>query len=99
MYNRHKQELDEIFDDIAKDSWIPSRYQWYEKWEKSNKFFLNLEKKPGIQGQIWNLIVNNKEISESTQRLNYFIKPCLKECREIFCWVHSISRYSLVTYT
>ena len=50
LHNRHKQELDEIFDNIAEGIRIRSRCQWYEKGEKSNKFFLNLEKKCGVQG-------------------------------------------------
>ena len=45
LYNRHKQELDEVFNDIAEGIWIRSRCQWYEKGEKSIKFLLNFEKK------------------------------------------------------
>ena len=64
MYSRHKQELDEIFDDIAEGSQIQSRCQWYKKGKKSNKFFLNFEKKDGTQGQIQKLTVNVKELSD-----------------------------------
>ena len=58
-----------------------------KKGEKSNKFFLNLEKRGGIQDQIRKLVGNGENISaenESEQRLNYVIKPCLKKCGEIF---------------
>ena len=43
LFNRHKQEQDEICDDIAEGIRIRSRCQWYEKGEKSNKFFLILK--------------------------------------------------------
>ena len=34
---------------------------WYEEGEKSSKFFLNLEKRSGVQNHIRKLIVNNQE--------------------------------------
>ena len=37
---------------------------WYEEGEKSLKFFLNLEKRRGIQGEIRKLIVNSYEITD-----------------------------------
>ena len=43
LFNRHKQERDEICDDIAEGIRIRNRFQWYEKGEKSNKFFLILK--------------------------------------------------------
>ena len=45
LYNRHKQELVEIFDDIPEGTRIRIGCQWYQKGKKSNKLFLNLEKK------------------------------------------------------
>ena len=78
MYNRHQQELDKIFDDITGGIRIQSRCQCYEKGKKSNKFFLNLEKKRGIQGQIQKLIVNKKEISDEI-RINVEIKLLSKK--------------------
>ena len=44
LHNRHKQELDEMYDDIAEGIRIHSRCQWYKKGEKLKKFFPNLEK-------------------------------------------------------
>ena len=41
-----------------------------KKVEKSSKFFLNLEKRGGIQGQIRKLIVNNQEISHQNKIQN-----------------------------
>ena len=43
---------------------------WYEKGEKLSKFFLNLEKRRGIQGQIRKLIVNNQEITHQNKIQN-----------------------------
>ena len=44
MYNRFKQSLDEIVDEIGEGYRIWSWYQWCEKGKKSNKFFLDLKK-------------------------------------------------------
>ena len=38
-----KMEYDSIYEQIAKGAIIRSKATWYEKGEKSNKFFLNLE--------------------------------------------------------
>ena len=41
-----------------------SKCLWYEEGEKSSKYFLNLEKRRGIQGEIKKRIANNQENSE-----------------------------------
>ena len=46
----------------AEGTRIKSKCLWYERGEKSSKFFLNLEKRRDIQSQIRKLIVNNQEI-------------------------------------
>ena len=38
-----KMKYDSHFDNIAKGAIIRSRENWYEKGEKSNKYFLGLE--------------------------------------------------------
>ena len=38
-----KSEYDSIYDDLAQGSIVRSKATWYEKGEKSNKYFLNLE--------------------------------------------------------
>ena len=43
-YNVCKENLNVIYDEIANGIKIRSRCNWYELGEKSNKFFLNLEK-------------------------------------------------------
>ena len=44
QYKLLKCELDEIYDETAEGVKARSRCQEYEEEEKSNKFFLNLEK-------------------------------------------------------
>ena len=42
----------------------------YKEGENSSKFFLNLEKRKGIQDQIRKLIVNNQEITDQNNVQN-----------------------------
>ena len=60
LHNRHKREVDEIFDDIPEGIRVRSRCQWYGKRKKSNKFFPKRE----IQGKVRKIIVNEKEICD-----------------------------------
>ena len=72
------------------------------KGEKSNNFFLNLEKKRGIQGQIRKIIVNKKEISDEKRinvEIELFHKNLFTKCREISCSAHNIFKHTSVTYT
>ena len=61
-YNIYQEELDSIYDHITERIKIRSRCEWYERGEKSTKFFLNLEEKRGNQNQIRKLIFDKKEI-------------------------------------
>ena len=54
----------------AEDTRTRSKCLWYEEGEKSPKFFLNLEKRRGNQGQIRKLIVNNQEITHQNKIQN-----------------------------
>ena len=56
QYGLLKCELDEIYDKIAEGVRVRSRYQQYEEGEKSNKFFLNLEKVRKSRGKSVNLL-------------------------------------------
>ena len=62
-YRNIKDKIEEIYEKKAEGARIRSKRLWHEEGEKSSKFFLNLEKRSGIQGQIRKLIVNNQEIS------------------------------------
>ena len=59
--NIYGKELESIYDHIAEGIRIRSKCDWYEHGEKSTKFFLDLEKKPGNQNQIRKLIIDEKE--------------------------------------
>ena len=64
QYKLLKCELDERYDKIAEGVRVQSRCQEYEEGEKSNKFFLNLEKVRGSHGKVRKLIVSNHEITD-----------------------------------
>ena len=49
---------------------IRNKCLWHDESEKSSKFFLNLEKRRGIPGQIRKLIVNNQEITHQNKIQN-----------------------------
>ena len=64
QYQLLKCELDEIYDKIAEGVRVRSRCQQHEEGEKSNKFFLNLEKVRGSRGKVRKLIASNHEIAD-----------------------------------
>ena len=66
-YINCKNQLKEIYDDIAKGIKVRSKCQWYEQGKKSTKFFLNLEKTKVTQGTVKKLEINNKEINNPVE--------------------------------
>ena len=81
QYGLLKCELDEIYDKFAEGVRVRSRCQQYEEGEKSNKFFLNLEKVRGSQGKVRKLIVSNHEIADPQlieQEIVFFYKSLFK---------------------
>ena len=70
LYDKCKRDLEEIYDNIAEETRIRSRCQWYEEGEKSSKFFLNLEKFNGTRSQIRKIVVNDQEIVDPNKILN-----------------------------
>ena len=81
-YNKIKSELEEIYEKFAEGAKVKSKYTWYQEGEKSTNFFLNLEKKKTLQGQIGKLIIGNKEIIDQnkiqTELINLFKFNCKK---------------------
>ena len=69
-YHNIKDKIEEIYEKKAEGVRIRSKCLWYEEGEKLSKFFLNLEKRRGIQGQIRKLIVNNQEIKDQNKIQN-----------------------------
>ena len=81
LYNHYKNELETIYDHIADGIKIRSKCEWYEHGEKSTKFFLNLEKKRGVQNRIRKLIVEEKEITnhkEISKNIKAFYETLFK---------------------
>ena len=64
LYDKCKQDLKELYDDITEGIRIRIRCRWYEKGEKSPKFFLNLEKCNGTPSQIHKITANDQEITD-----------------------------------
>ena len=62
-----KNQLEEIYDDIAEGIKVRSECQWYKDGEKSTKLFLNLEKTKATEGTVKKLEINNKEIDNSVE--------------------------------
>ena len=69
-YNKIKSELEEIYEKFVESAKVRSKCTWYEEGEKSTKFFLNLEKKRALQGQIRKLIIGNQEIIDQNKIQN-----------------------------
>ena len=66
-YHNAKDKIEEIYEINSEGARIRSKCLWYEEGEKSSKFFLNLEKRRVIQGQIRKLIVNNQGITHQKE--------------------------------
>ena len=62
-----KNQLEEIYNDIAEGIKVRSKCQWYEEGEKSTKLFLNLEKTKATQDTVKKLEINNKEINNPVE--------------------------------
>ena len=77
-----KSKLDEIYSKKADGVRIRSKTDWYKSGEKSNKFFLNLEKTRASQGLIRALVKNEKEINDPIEintEIQLFYKKLLTE--------------------
>ena len=76
-----KQEFDLLLADKAKGAQIRSRAQWIEKGEKSNAYFLNLEKKRQSSNVIRSLKYKRKESSDN--------QGILDICKEFYSDLYS----------
>ena len=63
QYNAYRGEINEIYDEISNGIKIMSKYDWYEFGEKSNKFFLTLEKRRATKNIIQKVLSNEQEIT------------------------------------
>ena len=82
LYDHYKNKLETIYDHIADGTRTRSKCEWYEHGAKSTKFFLNLEKKRGVQNQIRKLIFENKEKTdhkEISKNIKTFYETLFKQ--------------------
>ena len=80
LYNHYKNELETIYDHIADGIKIKRKCEWYEHGEKSIKFFINLEKKRGVQNRIRKHVVEEKknDHKEISKNIKAFYETLLK---------------------
>ena len=60
-YEDCKNRLESFYDNITKGLILRSKAEWYEKGEKSNKYFYNLEKSNKSKTHVRSLIIDNSE--------------------------------------
>ena len=63
-YHEAKAELEQIYDYITEGIILRSRSTWYEKGEKSTKYFLTLEKRQKSKTFVKRLISRETELSD-----------------------------------
>ena len=68
-YEQAKSELEEIYNYITEGIILRSRAVWYEKGEKSSRYFLTLEKRQKSKSSIRKLNVDGIEVEEQKQVL------------------------------
>ena len=64
QYNAYRGEINEIYNEISNGIKIRSKCDWYEFGEKSNKFFLTIEKRRATQNTVRNVLSNEQEITD-----------------------------------
>ena len=57
-YDNSKIWLENWYDEYTKGAILRSKSEWYEKGEKSTKYFLNLEKKNSVKNTIRNMCID-----------------------------------------
>ena len=98
-YNKCKEELESLYDYIT-DGIMPSHATWYEKSEKSSKYFLNLEKRNKTKSHVRKLI--NSDGFEETNPKNIlaniksfysklYTKRSVKTEKEIFHYLYDLN--------
>ena len=94
-YINCKNQLEEIYDDIAEDLKVRSKWKWYEEGEKLAEFVLHLGKAKATQGTVQKLEIDNKEKDDSVEtnrELESFLKIYLKgnEEKRNMCTMNSL---------
>ena len=63
-YEDCKNRPESFYDNITKGLILRSKAEWYEKGEKSNKYFYNLEKSNKSKTHVRSLIIDNTEMHD-----------------------------------
>ena len=74
-----RAKLESINDHITQGIILRSKVTWYEKGEKSNRYFLNLEKRNKTKTHIRKLLIDNQTLTNPTailKRSNAFTIVC-----------------------
>ena len=71
-----KMEYDSIYEQIAKGAIIRSKATWYEKGEKSNKFFLNLETHKKAKSSVRKVFDDNGVLITDPKKILQEIPNC-----------------------
>ena len=69
-FKKARDDLEQIFCDQAAGIRIRSKCDWYELGEKSNKYFLNLEKRNAVTSTITKLTDDNKIVTNQVEVLH-----------------------------
>ena len=64
QYNTYEDKINEIYDKISNSIKIRSKRNWYKFCEKSNKFFLTLEKILVTQNIVRKVLSNEQKITD-----------------------------------
>ena len=104
-YEECKAEFEKMYDHLTQGIILWSKVVWYEKGEKSNKYFLNLEKRNKAKTHIRKLINDNEEISDADDILkivksfygNLYSSRVLKTERECLEYLKDINAPVLTT--
>ena len=69
-FKKARDDLEQIFCDQAAGIRIRSKCEWYELGEKSNKYFLNLEKRNAVTSTITKLTDEDKIVTNQVEVLH-----------------------------
>ena len=64
QYDSFKDELNDIYEEISNNIKIWTRCNWYELREKSNKYYLNLERSRACQNILRKICSETQEITD-----------------------------------
>ena len=93
-YIETNEKLDEIYQEKTNGIRNRNKWNWYERGEKSSKFFLNLAKSRAVQNQIRNILIDNIGINNKkdiNKELYLYYKNLLNERQ--YLWEHDINNF------